>query len=108
MEAIIDGLGTREQSKDVIEKVFNENHLEFVKAYREVDIWVRPFTVEKHGLEFGFVPRNILNDPDLSEDERREWKSDLDEIGDSGWRVEAMPGNTLSFYPPWEAGEYDT
>jgi len=23
-------------------------------------------------------------------------------------RVEFMPGNTLSFYPPWEAGEYDT
>jgi hypothetical protein len=24
------------------------------------------------------------------------------------WRVEFMPGNTLSFFAPWEAGEYDT
>jgi len=23
------------------------------------------------------------------------------------WRIEFMPGNTLSFRAPWEAGEYD-
>lgn len=51
------------------------------------DIWVRPFRVESSGTVFGLIPRRIEH---------------------GGWRVEFMPGNTLSFYPPWEAGEYDT
>jgi hypothetical protein len=40
-----------------------------------------------HGAAFGLIPRQT-------------------ESGE--WRVEFMPGNTLSFYPPWAAGEYDT
>src|SRR5262249_21232499 len=51
------------------------------------DIWVRPFGVESHGTVFGLIPRHVEG---------------------GRWRVEFMPGNTLSFYPPWEAGEYDT
>jgi hypothetical protein len=51
------------------------------------DIWVRPFSVEYNGTVFGLIPR----------------KSEFGE-----WRVEFMPGNTLSFYPPWKTGEYDT
>jgi hypothetical protein len=51
------------------------------------DIWVRPFRVESDGGLFGLIPRRV---------------------GYAQWRVEFMPGNTLSFYPPWEAGEYDT
>jgi len=51
------------------------------------DIWVRPFRVESDGGLFGLIPRRV---------------------GYGQWRVEFMPGNTLSFYPPWEAGEYDT
>jgi hypothetical protein len=27
---------------------------------------------------------------------------------DAEWRVDFMPGNILSFYPPWEEGEYGT
>jgi hypothetical protein len=50
-------------------------------------IWVRPFSVTFEGIEFGLVARRAE---------------------DGEWRVEFMPGNTLSFYPPWEAGEYDT
>lgn len=51
------------------------------------DIWVRPFSVESNGAVFGLIPR---------------------QTGPGEWRVEFMPGNTLSFYPPWKAGEYDT
>jgi hypothetical protein len=51
------------------------------------DIWVRPFSVDSNGTVFGLIPRKT-------------------EAG--SWRVELMPGNTLSFYPPWEAGKYDT
>ena len=39
------------------------------------------------GLAFGFLPVAP------------------EEVGDGGeWRVWAMPGNTLAFYPPWEEG----
>jgi hypothetical protein len=52
------------------------------------DISVRPFSVNSHGTVFGLIPRQTE--------------------GSDEWRVEFMPGNTLSFYPPWDAGEYDT
>ena len=51
------------------------------------EIWVRPFRVQSHGTVFGLIPRRVEN---------------------GEWCVEFMPGNTLSFYPPWEACEYDT
>jgi hypothetical protein len=51
------------------------------------EIWVRPFRVRSHGTVFGLIPRRVRT---------------------GEWRVEFMPGNTLSFYPPWDAGEYDT
>lgn len=53
------------------------------------EIWVRPFTVEAYDEVFGLLPR-IMED-------------------DSGQIVvEFMPGNTMCFYSPWEAGGYDT
>jgi hypothetical protein len=62
-------------------------HLATLGDYMRTDIWVRPFSIESHDAVFGLIPRKT----------------------DSGeWRVEFMPGNTLSFYSPWEAGEYDT
>jgi hypothetical protein len=64
-----------------------KRHLDALGARTQTDIWVRPFSVESNGTVFGLIPRKT----------------------DSGeWRVVFMPGNTLSFYPPWEAGEYDT
>jgi hypothetical protein len=63
-------------------------HLAALGQYTRSDIWVKPFRVESNGVEFGLIPRQT-------------------ESGGE-WRVEFMPGNTLSFYPPWEAGEYDT
>jgi|SRR5579871_554858 len=51
------------------------------------DIWVKPFSVESNGVAFGLIPRQVPG---------------------GQWRVEFMPGNTLSFYPPWSAGGYDT
>ena len=62
-------------------------HLVVLGKRTLTDIWVRPFSVESNGAVFGLIPRKT-------------------ESGE--WRVEFMPGNTLSFYPPWEAGEYDT
>ena len=62
-------------------------HLVALGDRTRTDIWVRPFSVESNGAAFGLIPRKTES---------------------GGWRVEFMPGNTLSFYPPWEAGEYDT
>ena len=64
-----------------------DQHLTALGPHSVTDIWVCPFSVESNGAVFGLIPRRT-------------------EDGD--WRVEFMPGNTLSFYPPWEAGEYDT
>lgn len=62
-------------------------HLVALGNLTRTDIWVRPFSVISNGAVFGLIPRKT-------------------ESGE--WRVVFMPGNTLSFYPPWEAGEYDT
>jgi hypothetical protein len=62
-------------------------HLAALGDCMRTDVWVRPFSFESYDAVFGLIPRKT---------------------GSGEWRVEFMPGNTLSFYPPWEAGEYDT
>ncbi len=64
-----------------------KRHLDALGDRTRTDIWVRPFSVDSNSAVFGLIPRKTV-------------------AGE--WRVEFMPGNTLSFYPPWEAGEYDT
>lgn len=63
--------------------------LESVSPLLPEGIVVEPFSVEHEGIEFGLIPRE-------PEDE------------DEDWTVEAQPGNYLSFYAPWDEGEYDT
>ncbi len=53
--------------------------------------WVQPFSVEAHGLVFGLVVR----EPEEDDVEMPPM-------------VDALPGWTLVFYPPWEDGQYDT
>ena len=53
---------------------------------RSRNIWVRPFSVEEHGLTFGLVVRDEEDNP----------------------VVDAVPGMTLMFYAPWVEGGYDT
>lgn len=72
--------------KGIVGKLIDQ-HVVTIGSMKRTAIWVRPFRVESHGVLFGLIPRQLK---------------------DGGWRVEFMPGNTLSFYPPWEAGEYDT
>ena len=62
-------------------------HLAALGPRTNSDIWVKPFNVESNGIVFGLIPRQVPGDQ---------------------WRVEFMPGNTLSFYPPWSEGGYDT
>lgn len=49
-------------------------------------ISVAPFTVERFGHTFGLVA----------------------EVRFGEWRVNAMPGDYMEFFPPWDSGIYDT
>lgn len=60
------------------------------------DIWVHPFSVEEHGLTFGLMVRKREDDESNNSQE------------DEEPMVDALPGFTLLFYPPWEEGHYDT
>jgi hypothetical protein len=83
----IELIGTRGSYPDGGVSTALQRHLDALGKRTRTDIWVRPFSVESQGSVFGLIPRQT-------------------NAGD--WRVEFMPGNTLSFFPPWEAGEYDT
>ena len=61
-----------------------------------VEIWVHPFAVKSHDKVFGLVVRKP--EPDEPQDIYEE----------SGTFVDALPGCTLMFYPPWDEGNYDT
>ncbi len=53
--------------------------------------WVKPFSVRAYDVDFGLVVR----EPEADNPDRPPV-------------VDAMPGWTLMFYPPWEDGGYDT
>lgn len=62
----------------------------------KADISVFPFSVDAYGSTFGLVVRESdTDDP-----------SDIDDC--DGPLVDALPGWTLMFYPPWGEGLYDT
>jgi hypothetical protein len=71
---------------DAVNAAMNR-HLVALGEHSPGDIWVRPFSVQSNGTNFGLVSRQT-------------------ECGE--WRVTFMPGNTLEFYPPWDEGGYDT
>jgi hypothetical protein len=78
------GKGTEDDAR--IEAAL-DRHLAALGKRTAKDIWIRPFSLKSQGMVFGLVPR---------------------QLGNGTWRVEAMPGNTLSFFAPWDEGEYDT
>ncbi len=87
VEHAIEFVGERNAYPDLSMDSAISRHLDALGARVLSDIRVRPFSVESDGAVFGLIPRRIAH---------------------GEWRVEFMPGNTLSFYPPWETGEYDT
>jgi hypothetical protein len=52
-------------------------------------IVIAPFSVERFGVIFGFIP-------------------EPPEEPDEDWSVIVEPGNYMCFGPPWTSGEYDT
>ena len=89
LEAKIDDLGPRAQLDDDRHQQVREQRLRELGEVEFGRIEVQPFTVARFGVAFGLVPRP----PDTETDD---------------WAVEAMPGNYMAFFPPWDIGEYDT
>jgi len=91
---VIEHVGTRGTYEEAHFQALFQKHLDALGERVESDIWIRPFKVDSNGQEFGFIAMLVdeASDPPKDED----------------WRVEFMPGNTLSFYAPWDAGVYDT
>ncbi len=58
-----------------------------VVEHRRIEI--QPFCVEHDGKEFGLILREPEDDDDC-------------------YAVEALPGNYMAFFEPWDSGEYDT
>lgn len=87
---IID-LGLRSAPNATSAKKAVEQQRQRIGIKKRKDFWVRPFSVEAYGLVFGLIVRE--REPGELE----------------GFQaVDAMPGWTLMFYPPWDDGLYDT
>ena len=91
----IDLLGFRGSYPNELTGETYEKHLATLGDYKVADIWVRLFEVPVHDVVIGLIPRSPEGD-------------EPDDVDEDDWRVEFMPGNTLSFFAPWEDGEYDT
>ncbi|MHA3915024.1 hypothetical protein [Halovulum sp. GXIMD14793] len=87
----ITALGSRGSRVSVRDTV--TRHLERLGSWSPETIRVLPFSVEDHRQTFGLVVR--ADEPG-------------EEASDHGPFVDAMPGSTLMFYPPFEDGFYDT
>ncbi len=79
--------GNKIQSHKMIDERLKQR-LAGLGDFRFDNIQIRPFEIERSGIQFGFIP--------LAPEEE-----------DEDWCVEFHPGNFMAFYPPWD-GEYDT
>lgn len=54
---------------------------------------IKPFSISREGLTFGFVARELESD-------------DEDEEGEATWVIEALPGPAMVFHAPFDTGTY--
>jgi hypothetical protein len=89
LEARIDAFGPRATvNEEERRRVYQQRLRELGDVVFE-RIEVVPFAVERFGVTFGLVPGQPEDD-------------------DDPWAVEAMPGNYMAFFEPWDSGDYDT
>ncbi len=89
LEARIDDFGPRDSLDELARRRTFDGRLRELGEVSYEEIVVAPFSVEELGSEIGLIARP----PEDADDE---------------WRVEMMPGNYMSFYAPWDTGDYDT
>lgn len=87
-EAIIDDLGTRDKLDIEKATLLRKKRIKELGELEFCNIKVAPFSIERYGVEFGFIPRP----PDDEDDD---------------WWVILVPGDYMAFTEPWD-GEYDT
>ena len=88
LEFRIDDLGAREEFNDERGREIVASRLEGLGEIAFGNIAIKPFSVERFGIEFGL----ILEAP--TDDEGQ-------------WSATFEPGDYMAFYPPWN-GDYDT
>lgn len=89
VSATIEDLGPRNALDEAAVSIRTQELLASLGKVVFGRIKVAPFTVERFGVTFGFVPE------------------EPDEPG-ADWAVIVEPGNYMCFWPPWTSGEYDT
>ena len=83
--------GLRSNSDQIVLKDAFDRESKRIGMKRRTSFWAFPFSVAAFGLTFGLVVRDRQ-------------AGELD-----GYQaVDALPGYTLMFYPPWSDGLYDT
>jgi hypothetical protein len=87
--ATIDDLGPREALDEPARLARRDALLASLGPFKYGRIQVAPFRVEMFGVEFGFIPQPP------------------EESGED-WSVIVMPGDVMSFSPPWSRGWYET
>lgn len=89
LEARIEDLGTRAELDEKSARAKHEAMLASLGPVVRQRITVAPFSVERFGVEFGFIPRPP------------------EEPGED-WTVTVEPGDVMCFGPPWDRGWYET
>ena len=87
-DAVIDDLGTRDTMDKGAARALLAQRLSDLGELTYGDIAIRPFKVERFGVEFGLIL----------------WEPEED---DEDWTAHVEPGDCMAFFPPWD-GEYDT
>lgn len=88
LEATIDDLGPRDTMDHQRREDLFRQRLSELGPTTPGDIRVKPFVVERSGVQFGLIAFAPEEDGD-------------------GWWVKAMPGDYMAFHDPWD-GLYDT
>jgi hypothetical protein len=86
LEAKIDNLGPRATMDHELSDNLFRTRLDEVVGGEFTDIEIAPFTVERFGIEFGFIP---------------------EQLEDGDWTITLQPGDFMAFFAPWD-GDYDT
>ena len=89
IEAKIDRVGPRGKPNDEIQKNLRAQRLQELGDVSFTRIEVEPFSVERFDIHFGL----IAQEPDHRI---------------AYWLVDVEPGGYMTFFEPWNSGDYDT
>jgi len=89
LEAKIDDFGSRAAMNEEARRKKHQDRLAELGDVSFERIEVKPFSVDRFGLQFGLIVREPEDEDDV-------------------FAVELLPGNYMAFFEPWDSGEYDT